>query len=32
VEDWQGHPPEVVRQMLDHLDELRRAGRAVIED
>ena len=24
--------PEVVRQMLDHLDELRRAGRAVIED
>jgi rifampin ADP-ribosylating transferase len=32
VEDWQGHPPEVVRQMLDHLEELRRAGRAVIED
>jgi rifampin ADP-ribosylating transferase len=32
VTDWQGHPPEVVRQMLDHLDELRRAGRAVIED
>ena len=30
--DWQGHPPEVVRQMLDHLDALRRAGRAVIED
>jgi hypothetical protein len=30
--DWQGHPPEAVRQMLDHLDELRRAGRAVIED
>jgi rifampin ADP-ribosylating transferase len=26
------HPPEAIRQMLDHLDELRRAGRAVIED
>ena len=32
VEDWQGHPPEVIRQMLDHLAELKRAGRAVIED
>ena len=32
VRDWTGHPPEVLRQMLDHLDELRRAGRAVIED
>ena len=32
VEDWTGHPPEVLRQMLDHLEELRRAGRAVIED
>jgi rifampin ADP-ribosylating transferase len=32
VEDWQGHPPETVRQMLDHLEELKRAGRAVIED
>jgi rifampin ADP-ribosylating transferase len=32
VEDWIGHPPEVLRQMLDHLEELRRAGRAVIED
>jgi hypothetical protein len=32
VEDWQGHSPEAIRQMLDHLDELRRAGRAVIED
>jgi len=32
VEDWQGHPPETIRQMLDHLEELRRAGRAVIED
>jgi rifampin ADP-ribosylating transferase len=32
VGDWTGHPPEVLRQMLDHLGELRRAGRAVIED
>lgn len=32
VTDWQGHPPEAIRQMLDHLEELRRAGRAVIED
>jgi rifampin ADP-ribosylating transferase len=32
VEDWTGHPPAVLRQMLDHLEELRRAGRAVIED
>jgi rifampin ADP-ribosylating transferase len=32
VKDWQGHPPEAIRQMLDHLDALRRAGRAVIED
>ncbi|KGF80283.1 hypothetical protein IA69_19070 [Massilia sp. JS1662] len=32
VADWQGHPPEVIRQMLDHLAELKRAGRAVIED
>lgn len=32
VEDWQGHPPELVRQMLGHLDALRRAGGAVIED
>lgn len=30
--DWQGHPPEVIRQMLDRLDALRRAGTAVIED
>ena len=32
VEDWQGHPPETIRQVLDHLEELKRAGRAVIED
>lgn len=32
VEDWQRRPPELVRQMLDHLDALGRAGVAVIED
>ncbi len=32
VEHWPRHPPELVRQMLDHLDALRRAGAAVIED
>lgn len=26
VLDWEGHPPEVLRQMLDHLDELKRLG------
>jgi rifampin ADP-ribosylating transferase len=32
VEDWEGHTPEAVRQMLDHLAELRHQGRAAIED
>ncbi len=32
VKDWQRHPPELVRQMLDYLDALRRAGAVVIED
>jgi rifampin ADP-ribosylating transferase len=32
VKNWTGHAPEVLQQMLNHLDELRRAGRAVIED
>jgi hypothetical protein len=32
VLEWEGHSPEAVRQMLDHLAELRRQGRAVIED
>jgi rifampin ADP-ribosylating transferase len=32
VSDWTGHAPEAVRQMLDHLEALRRAGRAVIDD
>lgn len=26
VLDWQGHPPEVVQQMLDHLEELKQQG------
>ncbi|WP_331253583.1 NAD(+)--rifampin ADP-ribosyltransferase [Modestobacter sp. VKM Ac-2986] len=30
--DWQGHPPEVLRHMLDRLAELRDQGRDVIED
>jgi rifampin ADP-ribosylating transferase len=32
VKDWTGHPPEVLQHMLDNLAELRRSGRAVIED
>ncbi len=32
MKDRQRHPPELVRQMLDHPDALRRAGAAVIED
>lgn len=32
VEDWTGHSPESIAQMLDHLAALRREGRAVIED
>jgi rifampin ADP-ribosylating transferase len=32
VQDWHGHPPEVLQQMLNHLEALRHAGRAVIED
>jgi len=32
VHDWEGHPPEAVRAMLDNLESLRAAGRAVIED
>jgi rifampin ADP-ribosylating transferase len=26
VLDWDGHPPEVLQHMLDHLDELKRLG------
>lgn len=32
VEEWQGHPPEVLQGMLDALDDLRRKGLAIIED
>jgi len=32
VEDWQGHSPEVLRQMLDHLAQLREQGLDVIDD
>jgi rifampin ADP-ribosylating transferase len=30
--EWEGHPPEAIQQMLEHLEELRRQGRGVIED
>jgi rifampin ADP-ribosylating transferase len=32
VEDWQGHPPEVLQMMLDSLKEKMRNGQAAIED
>jgi hypothetical protein len=32
VEDWQGHPPEVLQAMLDGLQALREQGRDLIED
>jgi rifampin ADP-ribosylating transferase len=32
VEDWEGHPPEVLKSMLDHLALLREQGLDVIED
>ena len=32
VENWQGHSPEVLREMLDHLAQLREQGLDVIED
>jgi len=32
VEDWQGHSPEVLKGMLDHLAQLREQGLDVIED
>src|SRR6195952_99355 len=31
VDDWEGHAPEVLQGMLDHLAVLREQGRAVIE-
>ena len=30
--DWEPHPPEVLRQMRDHLDELKRQGVEAIDD
>lgn len=32
VEDWQGHPADVLQGMLESLENLRRRGQAVIED
>ena len=32
INDWQGHPAEVLQKMLDSLDDLRRRGLALIED
>ena len=32
LEYWQGHPPEVLKSMLDHLAQLREQGLDVIED
>jgi Rifampin ADP-ribosyl transferase len=32
LDDWEGHPPEVVKGMLDNLALLREQGLDVIED
>jgi rifampin ADP-ribosylating transferase len=32
VHDWKGHDPDVLKQMLDHLAQLREQGLDVIED
>jgi rifampin ADP-ribosylating transferase len=32
VSGWQGHPPEVLQQMRDHLAELKRQGIEAIDD
>ncbi len=32
VRDWEGHPPEVLQSMRDHLAELERQGLATIDD
>lgn len=32
VEDWQGHPPEVLQHMRDRVEELRRQGVEAIDD
>jgi rifampin ADP-ribosylating transferase len=32
LDDWEGHPPEVLRSMLDNLERLRAQGLDLIED
>ncbi len=32
VEDWQGHPPDVLQGMLESLADLKRRGLALVED
>ncbi len=32
VEEWEGHPPEVLQTMRDHLQELRRKGVEAMDD
>ena len=32
VEDWEGHPPEVLQHMRDHVEELKRLGVEAIND
>ncbi|MDT8434492.1 MAG: NAD(+)--rifampin ADP-ribosyltransferase [Anaerosomatales bacterium] len=32
VREWEGHPPDVLQSMRDHLAELERQGLAVIDD
>lgn len=32
VEEWEGHPPEVLQQMLESLEALKRRGLAIIEE
>jgi rifampin ADP-ribosylating transferase len=32
IKDWEGHPPEVLQAMRDHLAEMERQGPAAIED
>jgi Rifampin ADP-ribosyl transferase len=32
VDSWEGHAPEVLQDMLDHLAVLREQGRDLIED
>lgn len=32
VTDWEGHPPEVLKAMRDHLEELKRQGIEAIKE